>query len=263
MTHLKPNKTTSNYRHIFLISHMRANTSLISHILGSHPQICGYYEMHLNYLTENDLLKQEKLLFENTEFNNETEKNKTQYLFDKLLHNDYELLLENLVPKSEAFESTKKLNILVSIRPPEQTIKSIVNLFRNKKEQRSYADPVNATKYYIERLKKMALFCKHHKNNFYYYDADLIRTHSEESLKHIQSWLSLSTPLTENYQVFSLTGRPRIGDSSENMKKGTIVKQQTNYDEIEIPTKLLQEVTLEAEKYRHLIISHAIDSMTF
>ena len=31
---------------IFLLSHMRAYTSLAGHILGSHPQINGYYEMH-------------------------------------------------------------------------------------------------------------------------------------------------------------------------------------------------------------------------
>ena len=34
---------------IFLLSHMRAYTSLAGHILGSHPQINGYYEMHLGY----------------------------------------------------------------------------------------------------------------------------------------------------------------------------------------------------------------------
>jgi hypothetical protein len=28
---------------------MRALTSLAGHILGSHPQINGYYEMHLGY----------------------------------------------------------------------------------------------------------------------------------------------------------------------------------------------------------------------
>ncbi|TCS68990.1 hypothetical protein EDC61_1225 [Sulfuritortus calidifontis] len=34
---------------IFLLSHMRAFTSLAGHILGSHPQINGYYEMHISY----------------------------------------------------------------------------------------------------------------------------------------------------------------------------------------------------------------------
>jgi hypothetical protein len=37
------------YARIFLLSHMRAFTSLAGHILGSHPQINGYYEMHISY----------------------------------------------------------------------------------------------------------------------------------------------------------------------------------------------------------------------
>jgi hypothetical protein len=39
----------SDYARIFLLSHMRAYTSLAGHILGSHPQINGYYEMHISY----------------------------------------------------------------------------------------------------------------------------------------------------------------------------------------------------------------------
>ena len=34
---------------IFLLSHMRAFTSLTGHILGSHPKINGFYEMHFSY----------------------------------------------------------------------------------------------------------------------------------------------------------------------------------------------------------------------
>jgi hypothetical protein len=37
------------YTRIFLLSHMRAFTSLAGHILGSHPQVNGYYEMHISY----------------------------------------------------------------------------------------------------------------------------------------------------------------------------------------------------------------------
>ena len=35
------------FARIFLLSHMRDLTSLAGHTLGSHPQINGYYEMHL------------------------------------------------------------------------------------------------------------------------------------------------------------------------------------------------------------------------
>ena len=37
------------YARIFLLSHMRAFTRLAGHILGSHPQINGYYEMLISY----------------------------------------------------------------------------------------------------------------------------------------------------------------------------------------------------------------------
>jgi len=38
-----------SYARIFLLSYMRAFTSLAGHILGSHPRINGYYEMHISY----------------------------------------------------------------------------------------------------------------------------------------------------------------------------------------------------------------------
>jgi len=234
--------------HIFLLSHMRANTSLMSHILGSHPEINGYYEMHLSYLTDDDLAKQIRVYKRN-----EVIKNNSKYLFDKLLHNDYELLLEHLDPE--------KVKILISIRPPEQTIKSIINLFRNKETEHPYANPDDATQYYIDRVTELARFCERNKESYFYYDADLIRTIPNETLERIQNWLSLATPLTEQYQIFSLTGQPRIGDSSENMKKGRIVRHQTHYKDIEIPGYLLEKAIAQSHKHKQFIIAHAIDSI--
>ena len=43
------NATKERLGRIFLLSHMRAYTSLAGHILGSHPEINGYYEMHISY----------------------------------------------------------------------------------------------------------------------------------------------------------------------------------------------------------------------
>ncbi|HEX5635661.1 MAG TPA: hypothetical protein VFY78_01120, partial [Gammaproteobacteria bacterium] len=73
-----------NYSRIFLLSHMRAFTSLAGHILGSHPQINGYYEMHISYDNVQSLRKQLELYRENDNL-----KLGSRYLFDKLLHNDY------------------------------------------------------------------------------------------------------------------------------------------------------------------------------
>ncbi len=245
---------TIPYQHIFLLSHMRANTSLISHILGSHPQINGYYEKHLSYHSQADLINQEQLLISSEESAHDHPHEDIQYLFDKILHNSYTLQLENLNPQ--------KIKILISIRSPEQSIKSIINLFRNKKTQHPYAAPENAVNYYIQRIKALTVFCEQYKGQYYYYDADLIRSAPKKSLNHIQKWLSLATPLNEEYQIFSLTGKPRVGDSSDNMKSGHIVKQQTNYKTIVIPAEQLQQAIFETNKQRQTIIKYAIDSIT-
>lgn len=249
--YLKQNTSTAGS--IFLLSHMRANTSLISHILGSHPQICGYYEMHQSYRSKNDLLKQQQLLQNDKDL---AQKQEYTYLFDKILHNKYEFLLENLIAESP----TRDIKILVSIRPPEQSIKSIIHLFRNKEKPHSYANTEQAANYYRQRIAQLSQFCQQHKQQYYYYDANLIRIAPEETLQHIQNWLALSSPLSEQYQVFSLTGKAGAGDSSKNMQQGKIIKQQSNYDSLEIPKSLLKNIISETNKHREQIISHAIDA---
>ena len=235
-------------QHIFLLSHMRANTSLVSHILGSHPQISGYYEMHLSYHDEHDLDKQLQLFSSKDQI-----KSSTKYMFDKLLHNDYELCLDQL--------DRDKIKILVSIRSPEQSIKSIVNLFRNKNAAHAYAGLESAAQYYIDRVTELARFCQCNKGQYYYYDADLIRIQHESLLQRLQDWLGLSMPLSEQYQLFSLTGQARVGDTSENMNKGRIVRHQNNYDDIEIPDQLLRQVVAETRRHKEAAVSYAIDSI--
>ena len=237
---------------------MRANSSLISHILGSHPQISGYYEMHQSYLSENDLLIQKERYLSRDNI-----KNGTVYLFDKLLHNKYQLKLEALGLESPGLEKLElnTIKILVAIRPPEQSIKSIINLFRKKKSAHPYADPKLAIEYYNNRILQLAQFCEHYKNCYYYYDADFIRTEPQKSLLTIQHWLSLQSPLNEQYQIFSQTGLARAGDSSDNMKKGTIIKKQSNYDAIEIPSTILSTIIKNTAKYRQAIINNAKESL--
>ena len=83
---LRLNLEAGDYSRIFILSHMRAFTSLAGHILGSHPQINGYFEMHISYDDATALDKQLEVLQES-----ETLKQNSQFIVDKLLHNDYQL----------------------------------------------------------------------------------------------------------------------------------------------------------------------------
>lgn len=141
---------------------MRAYTSLVGHILGSHPEVDGYYELHRGYLTADDLEQQRAQYAEHDRL-----KPGSRYLFDKLLHNDYALNL--------ALPELADAVVLVALRPPEPTLKSIVALFARKPGEDPYATPTGAARYYLDRLAALADFSARHAGRTRYFDAPLIR----------------------------------------------------------------------------------------
>ena len=228
---------------------MRASTSLAGHILGSHPAINGYFEMHISYDDASALDKQLDVYQEN-----ETLKQNSHYLFDKLLHNDYQLKPERL--------GLEGIKILVALREPEHTIKSIVNLFAKKENDDLYALPEEATKYYIERLELLADFCRTVAQDYYYFDAELLQSAPDILLPAISSWLELDSPLSERYKVFSQTGKARMGDSSKLIHSGKIDKARIDYSHIRIPQDELRRALTVYRDCRQLIIENATDSIT-
>ncbi len=243
------NPMAGDYSRIFLLSHMRAFTSLAGHILGSHPAINGYFEMHISYDDATALDKQLDVLQAS-----ETIKDNSHYLFDKLLHNDYQLKHEQLVRTD--------IKILVSLLEPEQTIKSIVDLFTQKQTQELYASPVEATNYYIERVETLAEFCKSVNQRYYYYDAELFQAAPDRLLARLSSWLELDTPLSERYQIFSQTGNARKGDSSKRIQSGKIDKTKTDYSHISVPQDEMRRALRVYRDCRQTILENATDSIT-
>jgi len=207
------------HRNIFLFSHMRANTSLFGHILGSHPDIEGYYEMHIGYYSWKSLWRQKLLYLEN-----HTLKSGSHYFFDKLLH-DYCVVAPDILARP----STRTIFML---RRPDKTIPSIVGLYRKNQPDHAYATAEGAAAYYMERVKELGEIAKTMPHGFYYLDAEDLIEHSTDALSALSSWLTLSQPLTPEYQMFSKTGTPKAGDSSELMRSRTISKQQNSYPDV-------------------------------
>lgn len=237
-----------SYIPIFLLSHMRAYTSLAGHILGSHPQINGYYEMHLGYEDASALDRQLELYQQGDAL-----KPGSRYLFDKLLHNDYVLKPERL--------GRADIKILVSLAEPAHTIRSIVHLFRQKPDPDLYASPVEAAKYYVARVEALAGFCRTTEHLYYYFDAELWQRAPERLLPRLTEWLELDSPLSERYEVFSQTGRARRGDTSERMRSGGIDRARSDYSHVAIPDDVLHAAQAAYEACRRQIISSADDSL--
>ncbi|UCB54418.1 MAG: hypothetical protein JSW45_10785 [Thiotrichales bacterium] len=238
-----------NYSRIFLLSHMRAFTSLAGHILGSHPAINGYFEMHISYDDAAALDRQLDILQDN-----EGIKQNSRYVFDKLLHNDYQLNLERL--------GLSDIKILVTLLEPEQAIKSIVDLFAQKETAELYASPPEAVNYYIERVKTLSEFCRCYDQHYYYYDAELFQAAPDRLLPGLSRWLDLDSPLSERYQIFSQTGKAGAGDSSNHIRSGRINKTRSDYSHVSIPEGELSRAQSVYRECRQLIIENATDALT-
>ncbi len=243
------NASPEPHARIFLLSHMRAFTSLAGHILGSHPEINGYYEMHISYEDASALEKQLDVFQES-----DVLKENSRYLFDKLLHNDYLLKPEQL--------GLANMKILISLLEPEHTLKSIVDLFAQKKIDDLYASPVEAANYYIARIQAIADFSRTTSQPYYYFDAELFQRAPEKLLSRLSDWLELDSPLSERYQIFSHTGKARKGDSSERIHSGSIDRTPVDYSHISIPEEVLRPAREAYRECRRQIIGNAADSVS-
>ena len=239
---------TDAYARIFLLSHMRAYTSLAGHILGSHPRINGYYEMHLGYEDAAALDRQLEAFR-----HDEALKPGSRYLFDKLLHNDYALKPERL--------GRADIKILVALAEPAHTIRSIVYLFRQKPDPDLYASPVAAANYYIERVRALAGFCRTTDWPYSYFDAELLQRAPERLLPRLTAWLELDSPLSERYEVFSQTGKARRGDTSERVRSGRIDRARSDYSEVAIPEDVLKAAAEAYRECREEIAARAADAL--
>lgn len=233
---------------IFLLSHMRAYTSLAGHILGSHPQIDGYYEMHLSYEDVSALDRQLALYRQG-----DTLKPGSRYLFDKLLHDTYTLKPERL--------GRVGIKILIALAEPEHTIRSIVQLFAQKETGHPYAMPAEATNYYVARVRTLADFSRTCRWPYYYFDAELLPRAPERLLPVLSEWLELDSPLSERYRVFGHTGAAGRGDSSRRIHRGSIDRSKTDYSHVAIPGTLLNAARKAYDECRARIAAGAMDAM--
>src|SRR5215210_2506560 len=71
-------------QYILFVSHMRSYSTLLGHLVGSHPQIAGYTEQHRSYGSFSDLTGLCYGVWRVSDF-----EVKGDYLFDKLLHDKH------------------------------------------------------------------------------------------------------------------------------------------------------------------------------
>lgn len=220
---------------------MRGNTSLLSHLLGNHPQVEGYYEMHIGYYSWKSLFRQKMLYADSHRL-----KPTSRYVFDKVLHNEHNLSAE--------FLADIHAKVIIMVREPLKTIRSIVSLYQRVEPGHEWCEVGNAAAYYQKRLKYILELQKKMTNQYLYVDSDLLRSEPELQLERIRQYVGLTTPINTEYKLQEKTGETFYGDSSENIKKGTIVKSATDYSHIDVDQNILADLKHEYEKTKKILV---------
>ena len=220
---------SNNMGFIFIMSHMRSRSSLLSHILGSNPAISGYYESRQSYLNWEDFAR----LRIHAYFDN-TGKSNPKFALDSILWNSYRI--------SNQMCLEKKLKIIFLLREPEDTLKSIIYM-GNKIGDQNFKDPDWALKYYCDRVKTIKDYYASRipYQNGLFIDSDKIIQHTDYLLKRLSNWLELEVELSSNYLIFKHTGKKGYGDPLDNIKKGRIIKNKTDYQGINISPSILHK----------------------
>ena len=211
--------------YILILSHMRSRSTLLSHILGSNPEITGYTEHHKSYEDWIDFIYLRRRLFQMNK-----EELGTPMLLDKILHNVHVL--------SDWAMKKSNVKIIVLLRKPEESVKSIINL-GSLEGHEDYKDPGYAINYYCERLDHLWQIREKIRHNCFYIESDRILDATLTLLADLSEWLELKTPLDSKYDTFELSGKPYYGDPSKNITLGKITGKRKSFDGISLESELL------------------------
>lgn len=228
-------------RHIFLLSHMRAYTSLFGHIMGSNPAICGYYEMHIGYHSWKSLIRQ-KMLY----FREEEAKPGFSFMFDKVLHNEHNVAIDVL--------NSHQSRAIFCLRQPQDVIPSILKLYGDIDPSHEFNSETFATQYYVTRLAMLESLANSIDRDFFYFDAESIKLQSEECLGSLSDWLQLRTPLSDTYTLQQNTSRERYGDSSEAIRAGRIRRESSHYEAWPIQQESMESAAAAYHQARRVLI---------
>ncbi|MBA2242971.1 MAG: sulfotransferase [Chthoniobacterales bacterium] len=209
---------------------MRGYTTLLSHILGSHPEISGYTETGRPYRTTRDLLG---LRFATCHHGNY--KKDCTYVLDKILHNKFYI--------SEVILRRNDVSVIFMVREPLSTLRSVVSMPQKNRQPHTEKE---ALQHYAERLKMLiemgGRLRRNGKSAFVIRAEDLI-SKTETVLRQLATFLQLRTPLDEHYSMFNLTGTRRYGDPSSFILEGKIERRRPKHAEIKISDPVLDEAT--------------------
>jgi hypothetical protein len=202
--------------YILVLGHMRSYSSLLCHILGSHPEIAGYAEMHLAYRNVLDLLRLRARVFRSLGC-----VLPGRFVLDKVLHDEY-VVAPSILRRQD-------VHAIVVVRRPAESIQSVLAMGKRIPSVAWYSDVDAAVDYYVKRLRSLATVRQHASHCLLVRAEDVVQETSR-ALAEVAQFLGLEQGLTEEYDIFPHTGDQGWGDDSAAIRSGRVVRPGTRSD---------------------------------
>lgn len=236
-----PKVFVARRQYIFVLSHMRSRSSLLCHILGSHPEISGYAETHRSYHSWTDLLALHLTVYDQND-----DQLAGRFVLDKLLHNNLRLGSKILASKSVRF--------VFLVRDPANTLASIVDM--RERIHGQAPEVLKVVHYYIERMARLSAYAEAVTGRCAFIDSRDLVDHSADVLRFLTRWLGLSSPLSAEYSLFSHTGTGTTGDPSDAIRLGKITPSLPAKPAVQLSTDLRASMETAYEQCRNILLEH-------
>lgn len=204
-------------RYLFVLAHPRSGSTVISHILQSHPEIVGFGEHHVGYETEADL---GALATRNAWFDRSPDTT-YPYTMDKIVWNHHGL--------ADPVTNHPDTRFVFLVREPRTTLESYRRMFddlpTDERRLASYEHRMQGLVDIAERIDDPSRCA------FITYED--LTSRSDATLARLSTWLELSTPLSPDYDLTRKSGSQSWGDPSEHIKAGTIITIDRDLGEID------------------------------
>lgn len=211
-----------------MLSHMRSYSSVLSHVLGSHPEITGYAEMHQAYRRPIDFLRLRVRVMRSTEGRLDG-----RFVLDKVLHDRYPVAAEIL--------DREDVRPIFLVRAPRDAIESIIGMGQDVTNVDWYSDPAAVADYYARRVRTLAQIGRSMASSALFVRAESVLEDTTTVLADITEYLALESPLAPSYTTFAHTGEPGFGDYSDRIRTGRIVSEPRRSDRPAVAEAILDE----------------------
>jgi hypothetical protein len=228
-----------NHRHILMFSHMRSYSTLIAHLLGSHPQVSGYTEQQQSYRTFADLSGLTYGIWKVSDHRVEG-----AYLFDKLLH-DGHVVTDRVLERDDVLP-------VYAIREPTASLRSIVAMARAKNRP-AWQDPEGASRHLHKRYAALRDLSERRGDAAALF-TDSVVHEPEQTLAGLTRYLGLDTDISASYDSFPKTGVSGFGDPTGPIAAGRIVADRPGHD-IDVPGDMAARLVEDYQDTCDLLVS--------